>query len=553
MHLLIKTIKVLAFIIPLSVIGYFLLPEVGLPVVVLGANQIITEAETWNITSQTKDGKESFGISAGQINYMDNGVWKPIDTKLTLTANGFEMISAPFEFIAPLRSTGVATFRNDNEYDIFTKQTINESPFDKQITAIGVNDVLGQIVVSDLMTMNGLRKNVEYVLYPGAYNDADLIYYVDFGVTPKLSQLVRWNTPPTCSLPITKSFAWQYSDDVEIESFDSQLKKVKWPENAELNLSSNLRKNSLSVRKTGSVRGIGHFPFRIWDSMNFMETAQMNRNIRQIDVSLISTGVNRFNFAKKIPCDFFTGATYPVYTDETFNPDANPESTSVDGQTHIASCADCAWNTIRNTAGDCALPTCTTMRTGHTSTAVSNAYDTNVRSAILFDTSTLADTFVVGSATIKLVGDTKVTGGGCSADSYRVSTSSPASNTDLVSGDYAQKFGFTSLANADVAYADVEADGSTVETWTLNATGRDNISVTGISKFGAVGVFDATASEPGCTSASQNRVNWQTADGTTKPLLTVTAAAGAAAGVNEEEGIIPSFIYLFLNTAYAWF
>ena len=72
-------------------------------------------------------------------------------------------------------------------------------------------------------------------------------------------------------------------------------------------------------------RGFGMKKFLIWDSA----TNTPIRNIQPIDVELSGNLI----LTKKLDLSFFDDAVYPVYTDTTttFNPDADAESTSVDG------------------------------------------------------------------------------------------------------------------------------------------------------------------------------------------------------------------------------
>src|SRR3990167_10967868 len=152
----------------------------------------------------------------------------------------------------------------------------------------------------------------------------------------------------------------------------------------------------------------------------------------------------------------------------TFNPNANPESTSVDGQVGAVSAV---WATVRAAAtGDQDVSdTATSIRIMG---ILSGANYFIFRGFILFDTSALNDSDTITSASMQV----EVTAWGHS-DLYLV-TSAPASDTAIVGADYNDV--------GTVAQTDTPLDGEATGTKTqaLNATGIGNISKTGITKFG---------------------------------------------------------------------
>ena len=147
---------------------------------------------------------------------------------------------------------------------------------------------------------------------------------------------------------------------------------------------------------------------------------------------------------------------------------------------------------------------------------------------MLFDASAIDDADEISAAIFSLV----VSGKG---DSHTASVSlvlsTPASDANVVTGDYDQ-LGTVKQAT-DVTIASMTADNVAYTDWTLNATGRGNISKTATrTKFGTKIAFDADNAEPACINAGQTYVNARMADeaGTTKdPKLVVTHAAAAAA------------------------
>jgi hypothetical protein len=221
-------------------------------------------------------------------------------------------------------------------------------------------------------------------------------------------------------------------------------------------------------------------------------------------------------------------------TVSTFYPDSSVESTSVDGDVSNDTTTD--WSSIRDAAtGTEATPSGTTARVAIRTHTVASDYIQYRRGYTLFDTSSLGDTDTIDSATYALVVTTKTDQLGGSGEIALVE-SAPASNTDLVTADYTTgvEIGTTKQA-ANLTIASITADSSTANTWTLNATGEGNISLTGITKFGVRVERDRADSEPTWASNERQRIIFATADevlgGDKRPVLTVTHTTPASAAI----------------------
>lgn len=200
-------------------------------------------------------------------------------------------------------------------------------------------------------------------------------------------------------------------------------------------------------------------------------------------------------------------------TTSTFYPDPNVETTSVDGYFEITGAV---WATIRGaTASDSVDDSGSPGWFG--SYFIAGSY--NIRRVMtLFDTSSIPDTDTVSSATLSVYCEAKASPDGPSA--YVVS-SSPASNTGLVTGDYDQ-FGTTSFASK--AYSSFTT--SAYNDFSLDANGIANITATGVSKFGLLDGRDFNNSAP----TGNNYIQMSMADnaGTSQdPKLVVIHAAPA--------------------------
>ena len=222
-------------------------------------------------------------------------------------------------------------------------------------------------------------------------------------------------------------------------------------------------------------------------------------------------------------------------TVSTFFPDANVESTSVDGRvSNDPADAGTIWATLRDAVtGTSAAPSAAEDSFFRwTMTATTDGFDIMTRSFFLFDTSTITDTDVISAATLSLFGSTITNTYTGTDEELNIYASTPASDTDLVTADYDQvgttafSTGIPAGSFSTTAYND----------FALNASGLAAISTTGISKFGARGgVYDVPNSTPTWGSGQSQDFIGFFADqtGTTNdPKLVVTHAAPTATNNN---------------------
>ena len=529
-----------------------------LPEVVGDANPILKIERRFNDSVSIVKRNETISTLSGKwLNYYKDGEWVDIDTTLVQTPDGFCADKMPFKFCAPLRSTGEAIFTANNQYNIFKRLVITDAPLEERMTAVGVNDVAGQFIVGDLMLPAGKYNNVQYVLYPGAYNDADLIYYVDYGSAPRLTQLVRWNIAPTCMLPLTKTFLSKYSAPVEISNFETG---TRWNKTGQLTLSGEPLKIGVSEN-----RGIGKRPFYIWDSRESLKLP--TQKIQRIDVNVITApGQNAYAFTKILPCAFFTNAVYPVYTDTTsvFNPEADAGTVTTDGMVLENTPDAQTWANKRAATGDTAINNNARWEVEFSDQeAAGSGFKTLYRAFLSFNTGpTIPATDDISSSTLKLRANASQANGlGNNLGATLVGTTA-ALDGAVVVGDY-EKTDNTRNADASIFFSEV-ANGED-EFFELNATGIAAIDKgSGITQFAMKSDWDLadtpvpTVSNDSLEQADQ--VSFQSADGTPAPELTVIHAE--AAGGEDDQDVMQmmywklydlkvALYYSLVNTAYA--
>ena len=207
-------------------------------------------------------------------------------------------------------------------------------------------------------------------------------------------------------------------------------------------------------------------------------------------------------------------------TTDTFNPAAGT-NTPVDGDVWWNN-TDSLWAGMQGaTAGNYVQTTSTSMYVCYlkASGAGSPYWSYLIRSFTLFDTSSLTASAEISSAVESLYLSSADNDPNMGQSVYLVTTT-PANTNNLVNEDFDQ-VGSVSQANTPLISA---LSASAYNDWTLNATGRGNISKTGITKFGFRISGDATNTEPSWPGGNlDNTVIANSADNASnKPKLVVT-------------------------------
>ena len=170
---------------------------------------------------------------------------------------------------------------------------------------------------------------------------------------------------------------------------------------------------------------------------------------------------------------FFPNKVYA--TEGTFYPDADPETSTVDGHAGRTVAGE-TFNSIRNGAGNFADDFSTFLTSRLDAVSTTDMYGELYHSILLFDSSSLGASANISSSIFSGYSSGKTATLG--ETPIHLAASTPASNTSIVNADY-QQIGRTSFGS--ITYANLTA--SQYNDITLNASGLSNISKTGISKF----------------------------------------------------------------------
>lgn len=215
----------------------------------------------------------------------------------------------------------------------------------------------------------------------------------------------------------------------------------------------------------------------------------------------------------------------------TVYPDADPETSTVDGYIAWDYDANSTWDTVHDADG-----------TAHASVSSAGAtmiaqimkwttgWQSIFRSILLFDTSSLTSTATIEDATLYLYLASKDPSSDMTMTMHVVSHD-PTSNTNIVTGDFLYtKFGTTSYGS--IIYNNFET--GTYNAIAFNASGLNAISKTGITKLGLRFEDDMNDSEPvGVGNYDALRFTMYTSDQGAgfKPTLIITYTATSAPGV----------------------
>jgi len=204
------------------------------------------------------------------------------------------------------------------------------------------------------------------------------------------------------------------------------------------------------------------------------------------------------------------------------NPDADPESTSVDGDAEHAG-TNLTWTTLRGGAGTGvgSVDSNATHQAPYVqASGVTDRWSRGRRLFTLFDTSSIPAGATITSATLELY----VTSKAGAAVSHVVIATSPASNTAIVAGDYD---GVTLTAISDTI-ASSAITTTAYNTWTLSDLTK--ITKGGITKIGLALLEDVNDSAPSWSSGQETYIVVQSADGANAPKLTVDYSVGGVLG-----------------------
>jgi len=235
----------------------------------------------------------------------------------------------------------------------------------------------------------------------------------------------------------------------------------------------------------------------------------------------------------------FDEAEYPlmVSASDTFYPDADEETSSVDGAAGRSDASGQTWANLRTGFGTTSNDSATSNFLYARTYDVTN-WDTLFRFIMLFNTSSITAANDATAATVSVTPKTLYDENGSDIE-VNVYSSNPTSNTALVVDDYdINDFGTTAYCDTALAVSDATVD--VYMDFAFNSTGVAAIVEDGITKLAARLVKDATGVEPthGGVGPKRDGFRIYMADnGSYKPKLAVTYEAVAGSGPTAVAGV----------------
>lgn len=233
------------------------------------------------------------------------------------------------------------------------------------------------------------------------------------------------------------------------------------------------------------------------------------------------------NDVEYVPVSAWEGRILPVTVGDsaTFYPDADAETTTVDGYATQQSSSGDTWTTIRNASGNLFNDSSVAVSCGMVYASSNyNVFKQCDRGIFLFDTSAIPDDATVSISYIMLYGLSNTNGLGLTSN-LMLCSSNPSSNIGLAATDYTT-LGTTSFGNGGDLSGWATGAYNTIN---LNASGIAVINKTGVTKLGTrEGYYDALNGIPPWVSGAYSRWMAYSAEQGTgyKPRLTVIYSSG---------------------------
>ncbi len=339
----------------------------------------------------------------------------------------------------PVLISALATQGIDKDYVELTqdygKQVKGESsPYAKFFRDLKSDKRFMVISQLPMIDADGLVVEVGWNYEKGIYTSKNNLFSATVDGT-QVTLIVKNDQPDSTKAGATLTTSPQlYLDGIEQKAGDVTLLAID-------PVSSNYANNTLEWDYGFCLRRVRVVEGRIHGYWIFTSNPRADVRIRYNQSGDLNLKLGQFKVSSDeefIPASVFDApeASYPfVISDSaTFYPDANPESSSVDGYTFNNGTSQ-TWSNIRTVAGGYAYPSATYGEVVEfCSSATTNQWSWLTRAIYLFDTSALPDDATITDATLSIYGYAKQDPVGRSLD-VNTYASNPASNTDLVPAD----------------------------------------------------------------------------------------------------------------------
>ena len=461
--------------------------------------------KTWNANVTAVNGDVITAEYGGKWrNYHDGGgLWLPIDPSFTeLPGGGFEHLTSPWSVSCPRYATGRISVYNDQDYNPHTGSTFT----------LTTTPAL-ELDHPDASPVDGIidPERPWRIVYPNALGEnCDLAAGLWQGRYTRAEHLVIIRGLPTGD-----------TDAVITERIYTPLRIPEWTGAA-----TDVGPTGAALLAAGDPDlGIRMRPAVAWyyDQSGQMITCPVSVVVeRRLNAGyvLLTKTIPRWFIAEALAAGAYVIADE---TTTTYYPDADTETTSVDGYVGRTASSE-TYSAIRGGAGvyaaDAASPVY--LHYLRTNASTNSRYIDMSRGVLLFDTSSVLSGYTVTAVTLEVYTTAVIALG--SAWTSRIVTSTPASNTSLTSSDY-QQVSTTIKDLGGLASGSISANAYCL--WNL---ATDSVTKGGITKLGGRSAGDIAASPEFTTKGLTNGHQFQTAEGANPPKLTVTYTGGGGGG-----------------------
>jgi hypothetical protein len=478
----------------------------------------------WNTLTQHNVGSRTSRVSAGQVAYKKQGsAWDHVNNDILgdLSSTAF-----PGNVQFPTSAQGWADIHFNSEYSA-KRQVVegnwssSEDEFVMRMRADAPTNATG-IIHPD--------KPWQVIYYNAFGQGANLIYGLWHGRATRVEHVIEiTEMPPGDSEFLTYDFFIESNDATAFVGADFDQRP--WAGNTGDGATVEgfgvfLAKGDDHTTTRGSLL---RTPVCWWANIDGTTTKKNVRIDFVIQPDGITVKATKYVRRTDIADALAQGSAYRA--DATFNPDANPETTSVDGHTHyqFSGSTKTFTEVVAGTATG-VYPNDSTMWVLIKRTSIQVLR----RAHILFDTSSIGAGQSVDSASLTFADNTADYGNAVEwrDELINVYSSAPATNTALVTGDHVN-CGTTKFSTGKSQESFRAASNSVLNIeYVLNGDGESAIAMEGVSKFALRLECEADNTEPaaGYAASTDCPISLYSADntGTTlDPLLTVTHSAAA--------------------------
>jgi len=361
--------------------------------------------------------------------------------------------------------------------------------------------------------------NPNQILYPGAWDAADLRVGIWHGRAARIEKVVDIHTMPAGDSEFVEYSFLMRSSHARVwtgENYDERPF-------ADSNVAELIAADAFIARDDSTIRGTILRTPVAW----YYESGDIVRVPVLVTFEIQPDGetVRATKFIPRALIAVALASGSRLYTDATFSPDASPETSTVDGRT-VAANKSLSWTDMIAETANYVRDTAVSEELRVWAKNTTDNWDVIERIHLLFDTSSIGSDQSVDSASLDVSIDSVYFDD--LGLSWNIYGTDPASDTSLATGDH-DNVGTTPFSDSPRYLSSESTDWTTVSL-DLNTDGESAIDLDGISKFGLATQEDRendSWGDPTWTASDRSGFKVRLAENASNiPTLTVTHSGG---------------------------